>query len=189
MVPLRIVLLSGWSGAGKDTVGDILEDITDATKLNFATELKKRVAAEFQFPFIWTMTQEGKQRILQDGTTVRERLIQRGQEIRKELNDPGFFARCVAHEIKGLAAIQSRFVIADWRLRCELDALKDELAPLNPQFITVRIQREGQTESPVKDSLTEHELDDFSFDMILKNPKTMIELVNEVSLHLWPKLL
>ena len=188
MTHIRVVLLSGWSGAGKDTTADMLEDILDVSKLSFATELKKRVAAEFQFPYTWTMTQEGKQREIHNGLTVRDLLIQRGQAIRKEQNDPGFFARCVAQEIQGLSAVQTRFVIADWRLHCELEALKNTLAHLNPQFITVRVRHAAQTESPVKDSLTEHELDNFPFDVVITNKGTLMELYQEISVHLLPKL-
>ena len=49
----------------------------------------------------------------------------------------------------------------------ELETLKQELP--TAEIYTIRVQREGQEESPVTDSLTEHELDLFSFEYVLKN--------------------
>ena len=107
-----ILLLSGWSKSGKSTVAEILSQRYGAKVYAFADELKKMVAEEFQFPFEWTQTQEGKQQLAPNGKTVRELLIQRGQEIRAEKEDPGFFARLVAKQIQMLDTL---CVISDWR--------------------------------------------------------------------------
>ena len=161
---MKVLLLSGWSNSGKSTVAEILSQRHEAKLYAFADELKKIVAEEFQFPFEWTQTQEGKLRLVSNGKTVRDLLIQRGQEIRAEKNDPGFFARMVAKQIKISNILH---VISDWRLIVELETLKKELP--TAEIYTIRVQREDQEESPVADSLTEHELDLFSFKYILKN--------------------
>lgn len=165
---MKILLLSGWSNSGKSTVAEILSERHGAKVFAFADELKKIVAEEFQFPFKWTQTQEGKQRLASNGKSVRELLIQRGQEIRAEKNDPGFFARLVAKQL--LTNQETLCVISDWRLQTELETLQQELP--EAEIHTVRIQREGQVASPVEDSLTEHELDCFPFDYTLKNTGT-----------------
>jgi hypothetical protein len=161
-----ILLLSGWSNSGKSTVAELLSQQHQAKVYAFADELKNMVAEEFQFPFEWTQSQEGKQQVVQTGKTVRDLLIQRGQEIRAEKNDPGFFARQVAKKIlKSNPSVLH--VVSDWRLHVELETLKQELPDIH--LFTVRIQRNGQVQSPVVDSLTEHELDSYSFDYVLKN--------------------
>ena len=167
---MKLLLLSGWSNSGKSTAAEILSQRHGAKVFAFADELKKIVAQEFQFPFEWTQTQEGKQRLAPNGKSVRELLIQRGQEIRAEKNDPGFFARLVAKQISDLQNKDIFCVISDWRLKIELQTLKQELPTV--EIFTIRIQRQDQEMSPVLDSLTEHELDTFSFDYILKNSGT-----------------
>ena len=161
---MKILLLSGWSNSGKSTVAEILSQRHEAKVYAFADELKKIVADEFKFPFEWTQTQEGKLKVLPNGKTVRDLLIQRGQEIRAEKNDAGFFAKQVANQIQTTNTLH---VISDWRLEVELKTLKQELP--SAEIYTIRVQREDQKESPVFDSLTEHELDLFSFDYTLTN--------------------
>lgn len=182
---MKLILLSGWSNSGKSTVAEILRERHGANFFAFADELKKIVADEAKFPFEWTQTQEGKQRLAPNGKTVRELLIQRGQEIRAEKNDFGFFARQVAKQLLELPINDTTlYVVSDWRLVVELETLKQELP--TAEIHTIRIQREGQETSPVEDSLTEHELDMFPFDYTLKNSgKNKDALAENISLMLF----
>lgn len=107
-----------------------------------------------------------------NGKTVRDLLIQRGQEIRKEKEDPGFFAGCVAKTIREAATYKRGFIVTDWRLLVELERLAAEFPKAH--LLCVRIRRTGQMESPVKDDLTEHELDDYPFDIEITNRGTSI---------------
>jgi len=168
---MKIVLLSGYSQSGKSTVAQLLTERYGAIQFAFADELKVIVAKEYKFPFEWTQTQEGKQQELPCGMRVRDVLIKRGQEIRAEQNDPGYFARLVAQRIKTLSE-DALIVISDWRLPIELETLKEELPLPFGEIYTVRIQRDGQSESPVKDSLTEHSLDEFPFGYRVSNSGT-----------------
>ena len=171
-----ILLLSGWSGAGKDTVADFLTRY-GFTKLAFADSLKEIVAKEFQFPLEWTKTQEGKRTILPSGKSVRELLIKRGQEIRHEQHNSGYFAEQVAKKIH-----KGKYVISDWRFTEELETLKIFCKAETIQ--TVRITRKGQEESQVKDSITEHDLDFFPFSYRLKNPGTLDGLEKEIQYYI-----
>ncbi len=113
------------------------------------------------------------------GLRVRDVLIKRGQEIRAEKQDLGYFARLVAGRIKQLP--QDAFVvISDWRLPVELETLKEELPLPLGEIYTVRVQRTGQIKSPVKDSLTEHSLDNFPFGYRLTNSGTNIHQLQQV---------
>ena len=180
-----VFLLSGWSTAGKDSVGAILQTEYGVQRLAFADVLKEMVAEEFQFPVEWAHSETGKLKkpLMAGGRTVRELLISRGQGIRVERRDPGFFARIVARKIKEAT---TPIVITDWRLRIELQTLEEELTNT---IYKIRVYRDGLDESPIQHS-TEMELDDFQFEEYIQNPGTTHEelkaVVKEV---LEPKLL
>ncbi len=167
-----VVLLNGWSGAGKDAVGGLMTKLWGFKRVAFADELKRIIAKEYDFPIEWTQTQEGKQRIVPSaGKTVRELMIQRGQEIRKEQNDPGFFARHIASQI--IEEIQvnptAKFVCTDWRLPVEYSTLESMLLPFNCKLLKVCVRNIQQKESPVQDTTTEYQLQKYVFDAILYN--------------------
>jgi adenylate kinase family enzyme len=166
-----ILLLSGWSGSGKDAVASLLVQNYQFQRLAFADILKEIVATEYGFPFEWAHTEAGKRQLLPNGKTVRELVIQRGQEIRAERGDPGFFARQIAKRIQQLPENQS-IVISDWRFPVELETLEQELPGI--PIIKIRIQRSNQESSPVQDAYTEHQLDDAIFDAHLQNPGTIL---------------
>ena len=169
-----VILLSGWSGAGKDAVGSILQRKWGFKRFAFADELKRLICEEYGFPIEWTTTQEGKQKTVPSaaGKTVRQLMNQRGQEIRAEKGDPGYFARFVGEQIcKDLNEIEStqRFVITDWRLPVELLTLESVLASYGVCILKVRIYNSLQVESPVKDHITENQLDRYIFDAHIQN--------------------
>jgi hypothetical protein len=187
-----VILIAGWSGAGKDTVGKIIQNKWDCTRFAFADVLKEMVVEEYKFPFKWTQTQQGKQWLLPHGETVRQVLIRRGQEIRAQHNDPGFFARIVANKIKdALETTEIKtFVITDWRLPIELLTLEQELTSLGTTFRKVKVLREGQTESPVTDQTTEYQLVDYIFDEVIvndgKNIQALeVQVVEQLRHHLY----
>ena len=180
-----VFLLSGWSTSGKDTVGQILQSKFGFQRFAFADILKELLATEFYFPVDWAHSESGKLKIpnSSNGKTVRQLLIQRGQEIRSEKGDPGFFARFVASKIK---MSKKPIVITDWRLNIELETLRSEIQ--NPIF-TVRIHRTGLLQSPIQNSFTETELDTFNFDIYVENSGTSPEeLYEEIIKKLSPWL-
>lgn len=170
---MKIVLLSGYSQSGKSTVANLLTERYGAIQFAFADELKAIVAEEYSIPLSLTQTQEGKQQMLSCGLRVRDVLIKRGQEIRAEKQDLGYFARLVAGRMKQLPQ-DALVVISDWRLPVELETLNQELPMPLGEIYTVRIQRAGQETSPVQDSLTEHSLDEFPFGYRVNNSGTAI---------------
>jgi hypothetical protein len=181
---MKIILLSGWSTSGKDTVGKILEKNHRAVLFAFADVLKEIVAKEFEFPIGWAYSEEGKHKRLPNGKTVREMLIKRGQEIRKEKGTE-YFAQIVANQIQILTSMSNSdqiAVVTDWRLPIELETLQKML---KHKIYTVRIQRRGQLKSPIKDSETESQLDAFPFDFFIDNEGISLEsLQNEVDAKL-----
>ncbi len=189
---MLILLLSGWSGAGKDTVGEVLCTQWPLYQTAFAKPLKQIICQEYSIPFEWTQTQEGKQR--QDprsGKTVREILIQRGQEIRAEKQEPGYFGKCIAQEIiqEYTSKKYSGFVITDWRLPEEYRALEETLAPFQPTVLKVRVNNLTQTSSPVADHISEQQLNKYIFDETIYNDGKNLEtlrqqVVQKISPHI-----
>jgi hypothetical protein len=187
---MKLYLLSGWSGSGKDTVGRILVEKYNFQRFAFADVLKEMVAVEFGFPVEWAHTEAGKQTVIPEtGKTVRQLLIQRGQELRTEKGDLGYFARGVATNIQNLMYRNNPaegIVITDWRLPVEYETLNQ---CVHYPIVKVRVHRWGQYTSPVGDSETEHQLDTWTFDCIVQNlGNGMRDLEIEVSQKLIPKL-
>lgn len=177
---MYVLFLSGWSGAGKDTVAFLLERLYGFQRVAFADPLKEIVANELEVPVALLHTQEGKATRLPNGETIRDVLIRRGQEIRAEVKDPGYFANCVANWIQLDTTVPKGYVISDWRLMMEFETIVKRLGP-NYTFLTVRVYRAGQTESPVANAYTENGLDTILFDITLENPGTTLEaLENEI---------
>lgn len=183
-----VLFLSGWSGAGKDAVASILQTKYGFRRLAFADPLKVIVADELGLPLEVLHTQEGKARYLPNGETVRDVLIRRGQEIRAEVKDPGYFANCIANWIDLDDGLCNGYVISDWRLMIEFQTLTRRLGP-RYTVLTARIYRRGQTQSPVSNSYTENGLDTVLFDVTIENPGiTMSELETEIVEKLKPYL-
>lgn len=180
-----VFLLSGWSGSGKDTVGKILQSEYNFQRLAFADVLKKIVATEFQFPVAYCFSETGKQMKITAEKTVRDLLIQRGQEIRAEKKDPGFFARIIATEIQQIFSQPQKpagIVITDWRLPIELETLQ-QLISL--PILKIRIQRTNMISSQVKDAETETQLDNWKFDAEIQNIHgDLNNLKGEIQRHL-----
>jgi hypothetical protein len=166
-----VLLVCGWSRSGKDTVGTIICNQWGFKRLAFADELKRIICEEYSFPIEWTQTQEGKQTIVPStGQTVRQLLIKRGQEIRAEQNDPGFFARIVANSILSQINNESaKFVITDWRLPVEFSTIETMLAPHGCKIMKVQVRNSQQYQSPVQDQTTEYQLRKYIFDARIEN--------------------
>ena len=169
-----ILFLSGWSGAGKDAAASILQHRYGFQRLAFADPLKLIVADELGVPLEMLHTQEGKSTKLPNGETIRDVLIRRGQEIRSEVKDPGYFANCITNWILNDDSAPNGYVISDWRLMVEYETM---IKRLGSQYkaLTVRVYRRGQLESPVKNVYTENGLDNNLFDITLENPGTTLE--------------
>lgn len=178
----QCILLSGWSGSGKDTVGQILTKLYGAKRLAFADRLKEMVAETYNFPVEWTHTVIGKQTMLPCGKTVREVLFTEGQLIRQISDEPELFARHVANQI--LADMDTQlFCITDWRLPIEHNVLSKLCFEHDIRLLKVKIHRDGQLESDVNHPETEEALQRWVFDIYVTNPGTTLDaLENEVRL-------
>lgn len=162
---MKIVLLSGWSGAGKDTVGARLVAEHEFKRYAFADPVKDVAAALYGFDRRLADTQEGKATVVPQrnwlmpaGRTVREWVIQVGED-RKKVHGGGIWAQKIAAQILDAPSFRGRYVLTDWRFPEELVALQEAL-PQGAEFYPVRLVRPGQRVSPVG-SITEYSLSGF----------------------------
>lgn len=174
----QCILLSGWSGSGKDAVGQSLGRLYGAKRLAFADYLKQLVAERYNFPVQWAHTTIGKQTMLPCGKTVREVLVTEGQLIRQQQNDPELFARHVAEQILADTTTQI-FCITDWRLPVEHATLSKICFEHEIRLLKVRIRRNGQIQSDVQHPLTEHALERWVFDVYITNPGTTLDALEK----------
>ena len=159
---MKLILLSGWSQSGKDTVGARLVAEHGFQRFAFADPVKDVAAQQYGFDRALADTQDGKGILvpprnffMPGGRTVREWVIHVGEE-RKKVHGAGCWAREIAERIKTTASFDKRFVITDWRFPEELVALQQAL-PTDTEFYPVRLVRSSQRVSPVG-SMTEYAL-------------------------------
>jgi hypothetical protein len=186
----HVVLLSGWSGAGKDTLGALLVANHGFTRFAFADSLKQATADRLGLDVALMHTVEGKATPLPDGRTVRQALIDTGTAMRREA--PMCFVAKVAADI--FASKVPLAVVTDWRLPDEavgLYSLLQQAASDDADrylstpviydycFLKVRVNREGQTCSPVADFATENLLNNFHFDITVNNSGAGVEDLHE----------
>jgi hypothetical protein len=175
---MKIIALTGWSESGKDTVADILVNEYYFKKYAIAGPLKDLCVSLYGFPRELAETQEGKKTALKVGyktKTVRELLLETGAIDRARFGDSVYI-----NEIVNKISVERppAVVISDLRYIHELHALQ-EYAKLHGDFFEVwRIVREGQTESPVKDT-SEHILETLKCQQTILNDGKSLEILKE----------
>lgn len=168
---VKIILLAGWSQAGKDTAADFFREQYGCQKLSFAEAPKIAVAAAYRFPYAWTQTHEGKALEIRTDTgtrTVRDLIIEYANSTRAK--NPYAWAEVIAKQIRDsprVATVSKTFVISDWRFIDELVGLQRELP--TTEIYPVQILRPTQIISPVGDS-SEYQLVGFPFFKRIINP-------------------
>lgn len=156
--PKKILLLAGWSAAGKDTLGRRLAPYGFA-RFAFADAVKDRAAEVYRFDRSLADTEEGKRTVLVHvaaGFTVRDALIRFGEN-EKVAHGKEVWSRRLAEAIAGSDA--ARIVVTDWRFPEELVELQRLLGG-GVDLYPLRVTRAGQRVSPVA-SMTEYALSGF----------------------------
>ena len=176
-MPPILILLSGWSQSGKDSVAKILVESYDFQRFAFADPIKEDVAASHKIPVEWCHDQKKKAELLGDtGRTLREEIIRVAEGARQV--DPGCWARKLSvHLLREIKHGQSKFVISYWRNLEELLTLQKCVPGLH--ILPIRVVRQSQLISPVPDK-TEYSLLGFPFWRELHNESTLPKLLLEV---------
>ncbi|KAJ3371280.1 hypothetical protein GGF31_003459 [Allomyces arbusculus] len=170
---MKIFMLSGWMGSGKDTAGEYLVTKHNMQRFAFADVMKEMIAVKFNVPLEWMYSQENKAKHLNSvGKTVRQLLIDYGTEERSK--DPLVW---VKHVIASIAKCTKNVVVTDWRMINEYSEMSRVFGANN--VITVRINR--WAECPLT-TQTENELDDFLFDYTVPNDGDLAKLFENMDL-------
>lgn len=175
---MKIIALTGWSESGKDTVADILVKDYYFKKYAIASPLKDLCSRLYGFPRELADTQEGKKTSLRVGykmKTVRELLLETAIMDRSRFGD-SIYINQILEQISTDKPVS--VVISDLRYLTELDAIK-RYASLNGDSLEVwKVVREGQIESPVKDS-SEYGMQTLNPNWILENDGRSFETLKQ----------
>jgi len=168
-----IILLSGFSCSGKDTVADILKN-HGFTQYSVAERVKVQSSKYHGYPYELTQTQEGKKKIVTSARTNETRSVRDFLIIDSYLNkvinqDDAFWARLLCKQIQ--QEMPDLVVISDWRYLAEYEHLKFVFPEAT--ILKVRVKRASITPG---DDPSEHELDNMKFDFILQNDSTKEDL-------------
>ena len=172
---MKIILLSGWSGSGKDTVADYLVDKHGFKKFAFATPLKDLASQLFSFPRELADSQEGKRQLWPVGystKTIRQILLDISRLDKSRFGNDIYANESMAQIAK--ESPDAQIVISDTRYLNEIAVLRDFAIKQNHAFSVWRISRTGQTTSLV-DDISEHILDTYKADASLQNPGDSLE--------------
>jgi hypothetical protein len=168
-----ILLLAGWSGAGKDTVADFLVANHGFQKTAFANPLKDEVAKNLSIDRALCDTQEGK-RTLVEGKPVRQHLIDYGEKVRR-IQGMGYWASTLCENSPVFDG--PKVVISDWRNLFELFEVQKRCPEAT--IVPILVSRSSQLVSPVPDA-TEYALMGFPFKVTLKNDACLNCLYSKV---------
>ena len=170
---MKIILLAGFAGAGKDTTAELLVSHYGYRRFGFADEVKKLAAERTGAPLELFSDPEGKKQKV-GSMTLREHCIDIGETGRK--TDPELWGKKVAESIRTSGV--SKIVISDWRNLPELFALQKAFPTAS--IYPIRIRRNGQYVSSVPD-MTEYNLNGFPFELFLENDGIQKEpLLNQI---------
>lgn len=175
---MRIIVLTGWSQSGKDTVADIFVRKYGYKKYAIADPLKDLCSELYGFPRELADTQEGKQTIIRVGYktgTIRDWLISTAKVDRARFGDD-IYINATLNKIQADRA--QNVVISDLRYFTELKSIQT-FASRNDYGLQVwKVVRDGQTESPVNDP-SEYGLETLKPRHTLQNPGTSIEALEQ----------
>jgi hypothetical protein len=158
---MKIVLVSGFAGAGKDTFSEVLCEHKGYRRFAFADPIKEMIAKKYNIPLEWLHSPTGKQKVV-DGKTLRQHCIELGETKRKE--DIEYWGKQIAQQIKDSKL--ENIVISDWRLLPELFTIQKAFP--EAFLLPIRIIRTNQYISSIPDA-TEYGLMGFPFAFTIQN--------------------
>lgn len=167
-----IIMISGYQGSGKDTIGRNLTTYYGFTRLAFADMLKDEVADQYKINRALMDTLEGKAEPYDETRTVRDILLEHGQLRRNQ--DQNYWCNAVMEKIKGLG----RVVITDWRFPHEYDAITNAFGRENVH--TWRVNRIGRRLEDM--DYSEYALNNWNFDHVFENMDCIGKLYQKVDL-------
>jgi hypothetical protein len=132
----KIILVSGYARAGKDTfASNMIQPLSVAHRVSFAYELK-----EIANKTLWML---GLNHIdlHRDEDKVKYRDILIGIARTARAADPAIFARLACRRINEIYSAGSHVIVTDWRYANEHEYLCEKFGHTN--IVTVMVEREG----------------------------------------------
>ncbi len=196
----RIILISGWARSGKDFTADIVKkalvaDYGQIEHMSFADVMKDLVAGTFGItrsqldkfkndPKTYTNKTVSYAECGSGGLAeydyarydFREILQRFGTEVMKPVFGKDVWTDLMHKKLQNSNA--KVIVISDWRFKQELYRLRNLNFSIADDYITVRVEREGQVQESTH--ISEIDLDeDIDFDYTIKNDGVTISLLEE----------
>lgn len=179
---MKIIMISGKSQSGKDTVAKLMEETLKKREYNVLiihfADLVKFYAKQY---YNWNGEKDHDGRALLQliGTTIMRSRY------------PTYWARIVGEFIDAIEELNhfQIILIPDWRFINEYDTIYDYAAILNQEVITIRVNRYNKDGSPFinpqmneqqSTHISECELDDFGFMWIIENRGSLEDLKESV---------
>jgi broad-specificity NMP kinase len=175
-----LLILTGKSGAGKDTVADYLVKAHHFKKYNFATIMKAKCAELYKVEERYFYDRDKKDSPLPNlpgKKTPRDLLIEFGAKTRSQ--DPDYWSKILFEEMKK-EIDHNRFVIADCRLHSEIRFMKN--TNFFDKVVVVWVSRRDIEQVP--DNI-ESSIEDA--DIVVNNDETPFngKVVDECLIHLF----
>ena len=166
----KLFMLTGTAGAGKDTIADFLVQHHHFVKFNFATVMKQYASKIYHVDLEYFYDRDKKDSVLPpsqglgklEGKTPRDLLVEYAARTRGE--DRDYWSKVLLKEIEK-EHNADRFVIADCRLRSEIEFIKSQ-KQLFSQVVVAWVSR---STASVVDNL---ELSQSDADLVIHNEQT-----------------
>lgn len=177
---MKVIMISGKSMSGKDTVANIIKESLDKERIltiHFA-DLVKFYAAQY---FNWNGNKD------EDGRFLLQWI---GTHLMREAY-PTYWAEIVGKFIDAITETDKFDIvlIPDWRFINEYETVYDYSILQNNEVITIRVERLVEGKPFINPNMTEEqfnhisecELDNFSFDWIIENSGSIEDLRDSVN--------
>jgi hypothetical protein len=160
-----IIGLSGWARSGKDTVANFLVENHGFTKLSFADPMREALVRLDPQIYVsghimhlaWAVNKFGWEEIKSQSPDIRGLMQRLGTEVGREMFGEDFWVNQALKKAQEFDNV----VFSDTRFKNEARAI------MANHGAVVRIERAGNL--PANDHVSEHDLDNFPFDLHIFN--------------------